>query len=51
VAETRVLIVIEAIEARYEDVHHVHKRKTLWLIINEELGSQNIRISEITLYN
>jgi len=49
VAETRALI--GAIEARYEDMHHVHKRKNFWSIISEELGSQNIQVSEIILYN
>jgi len=49
VAETCALI--GAIEARYEDMHHVHRRKNFWSIISEELGSQNIQVSEITLYN
>jgi len=49
VVETRALI--GATEARYEDMHHVHKRKNFRSIISEELGSQNIQVSEITLYN
>lgn len=47
--ETRALI--GAIEARYGDMNDVHKRKNFWLIISEELGSQNIEVSKITLYN
>jgi len=49
VVETRALI--GAIEARYEDMHHVHKRKNFWSIISEELGSQNIQVSENISYN
>jgi len=49
VAEIRALI--GAMEARYEDMHHIHKRKNFWSIISEELGSQNIQVNEITLYN
>ncbi|XP_067214383.1 uncharacterized protein [Linepithema humile] len=45
VDETRALI--GAIEARYDDMYHVHKRKTFWSIISEELGSQNIEFSEL----
>lgn len=36
-----------AIEARYDDMYHVHKRKNFWVIISEELGSQNIKASEL----
>jgi len=45
VNETRALIA--AIEARYDDMHHVHKRKNFWVIISEEHSSQNIEVSEI----
>lgn len=48
IQETRALI--GAIEARYDDMHHVQKRKTFWSIISEELGSQNIKVSETILY-
>ena len=48
VNETRAL---GAIEARYDDMHHVYKRKTFWSIISEELGSQNIEVIQIILYN
>ncbi|XP_029666527.1 trihelix transcription factor GT-3b-like [Formica exsecta] len=28
-------------------MHHVHKRKNFWSVISEELGSQNIEVSEL----
>jgi hypothetical protein len=42
VGETRALLT--AIEARYDDMHHVNKRKHFWAIISEELGSLNINV-------
>ncbi|XP_029667831.1 uncharacterized protein LOC115238285 [Formica exsecta] len=36
---------IGAVEARYDDMHHVHKRKNFWSVISEELSSQNIEVS------
>lgn len=45
VNETRALI--GAIEARYDDMYHIHKRKNFWIIISEELSSQNIEVSKI----
>jgi len=45
VNETHALI--GAVEARYDDMHHVQKRKNFWSIISKELGSQNI---EVNLY-
>jgi len=44
----KIRALIAAVEARYDDMHHVHKRKTFWSIISEELTSQNIEVSEIT---
>ncbi|XP_066602476.1 uncharacterized protein [Prorops nasuta] len=40
------LTLLTAVEARYDDMHHIHKRKTFWTIISEELCSQNIEVSE-----
>lgn len=49
VNETRALI--EAVEARYNNMQHIHKRKQFWSIIGKELNNQNIKVSKITYIN
>ncbi|KAJ8909420.1 hypothetical protein NQ315_013330 [Exocentrus adspersus] len=40
------LALISAIEERYEDMHHVIKRKTFWTVISNVLASENIQFTE-----
>jgi predicted transposase YbfD/YdcC len=42
--ETKALIA--AVDAHYEDMHHVKKRKTFWGIIAQQLQSQKVHFSE-----
>jgi hypothetical protein len=42
--ETKALIA--AVDAHYEDMHHVKKRKTFWGIIAQQLQSQKVNFSE-----
>lgn len=39
------LALIAAIESRFEDLFHIHKKKFFWDVVNEELCSQGYNVS------
>lgn len=38
---------IAAVEEKYDDIHHIHKKKSFWSTISEQLNTQNIFASNL----
>lgn len=41
------LALITAVESRYDDLFHIHKKKSFWAVVSEELSSCSFDVSTV----